>query len=50
MVIYDKDNGKLYIPENGDRMVFDPNEAYQRGYDLGYQAGQAKAEEDCQNE
>ena len=50
MVIYNKNEGVLYVPERGDRIVFDPNEAYQRGYELGYQAGAKKAEEDCQNE
>lgn len=50
MVIYDSVNKTLFIPDNGDRLLFDPDEVYQKGYDMGYQEGLRVAEEECQNQ
>lgn len=49
MVIYDKENGVLYLPEGNDRVLFDPNEVYERGFRMGYKDGWDKAVEECEN-
>lgn len=49
MVIYDKEKGTLYVPENDDRVLFDPQEVYNRGFALGYEDGYRAGEEECQN-
>lgn len=50
MIIYDKDKELLYVPEAGDKVLFDPDEAYRIGYNKGYEEGLAKAEEECLND
>lgn len=47
MTIYDKEAGVLYLPENGNQPYFDKDEAYRKGYGLGYADGYKQAEEDC---
>lgn len=50
MVIYDKEKGVLYLPEGNDRVLFDPNEVYERGFSMGYKDGWDKAMEECVNQ
>lgn len=50
MIIYDKEKELLYVPEAGDKVLFDPDEVYRRGYQMGYEEGRVKAEEECQND
>ena len=50
MIIYDKEKEQLYVPEAGDKVLFDPDEVYRRGYQMGYEEGLKKAEEECQND
>ena len=49
MIIYDADKEQLYVPEAGDKVLFDQDEVYRKGYQMGYEEGLKKAEEDCQN-
>ena len=50
MVIYDKEKGVLYLPEGNDRVLFDPDEVYKRGFSMGYRDGWDKAMEECENQ
>ena len=50
MIIYDKEKERLYVPEAVDKVLFDPDEVYRRGYQMGYEEGLKKGEEECQNE
>lgn len=45
MVLYNKELGKLYIPEN-DEHEFDAEDVYNLGYARGYYDGARQAEED----
>ena len=49
MIIYDKDKELLYVPEAGDKVLFDPDEVYRKGYQMGYEEGLKKAEEEVCN-
>lgn len=50
MVIYDSENGKLYVPGKTDQVyIVTPEDIYQQGYDEGYKAGMSQAAEDCHN-
>lgn len=47
MVIYNKDKGVLYLPENDNQADFDEKEVYRQAFALGYEDGYKKAEEEC---
>ena len=53
MVIYDSENGNLYIPKATDKIILSADDIYQQafndGYKDGYRKGWNQAEEECHN-
>lgn len=50
MVIYDAENGTLYVPGKiGRVVVLDEEEIYQKGFQDGYRDGYEAGKEKCEN-
>lgn len=48
MVIYDSENGKLYVPGKTDQVyIVTPEDIYNQGFEAGYKDGYREATEEC---
>ena len=49
MIIYDSENGKLYVPGKKDEIILSVEEIYEQGRRDGYRDGYQDATQECEN-